>query len=204
MPTWRAIASAVARLSPVSIQTSRPSAFSCATASRDSGLSVSATAIRPAGCAVDRDVHRRRAAARQRLGRARVRPSRFTPMLAHAAPGCRAAPRGPSTTRLDALAGDRLEVLAPSGSSSPSSLRSRDDRLAQRMLGADLGRGRQPQQLRSRRARCARARSVTAGLPRVSVPVLSRTIAVDRGAPAPAPRRRGSGCRTRPPCRCRP
>ena len=42
------MASAVASLSPVSIQTSRPSACSSRTASRDSGLSVSATAMMPA------------------------------------------------------------------------------------------------------------------------------------------------------------
>jgi hypothetical protein len=45
MPTSRAVAG----LSPVSIQTSRPSAPSCAIASRESGRTVSATAISPAG-----------------------------------------------------------------------------------------------------------------------------------------------------------
>jgi len=49
MPTWSATARAVAPLSPVSIQTSRPSAFSCATASADSSLTGSATTTTPAG-----------------------------------------------------------------------------------------------------------------------------------------------------------
>ncbi len=48
IPTSRAMASAVARWSPVSIQTSSPRARSWATASADPGLRVSATAIRPA------------------------------------------------------------------------------------------------------------------------------------------------------------
>ena len=45
--------------------------------------------------------------------------------------------------------------------------------------------------------------SVTAGRPSVSVPVLSSTT-VSTGGRAPAPRRRGSGCRRGPRRRCRP
>ena len=48
MPTWSATASAVAVLSPVTIHTCRPRAFSWATASAASGLTVSATVTRPA------------------------------------------------------------------------------------------------------------------------------------------------------------
>ena len=49
MPTWRAMAAAVRRLSPVIITTSRPSARRPARAATDSSLSVSATARTPAG-----------------------------------------------------------------------------------------------------------------------------------------------------------
>ena len=58
MPTSAATVWAVAALSPVTIQTCRPRAFSWATASAASGLTVSATVTRPASGAVDGDVHR--------------------------------------------------------------------------------------------------------------------------------------------------
>ena len=51
MATSAATARAVAALSPVSIHTSRPSAFSWATALAESGLTGSATTIRPAASA---------------------------------------------------------------------------------------------------------------------------------------------------------
>ena len=67
MPTWPATACAVAALSPVTIQTSRPRAFSWATASAASGLTVSATVDQAGQGAVDGDVHRG-AAGRRRPG----------------------------------------------------------------------------------------------------------------------------------------
>ena len=82
MPAWRAIASAVARLSPVSIQTSRPSAVSSATASRDSGLSVSATAISPAARPSTRRTSASRRVRANCLG-ARTQPSREMPGSLH-------------------------------------------------------------------------------------------------------------------------
>jgi hypothetical protein len=49
IPTWRAIAAAVTRLSPVIITTSMPLLFKAATAAAEPSLSVSATPITPAG-----------------------------------------------------------------------------------------------------------------------------------------------------------
>ena len=176
MPTSRAIASAVARLSPVSIQTSSPSASSCATASRDSGLSVSATAIRPAACAVDGDVHRasRRPApapsARVRQRRRAATPARS--ISARLPSSDRRGPRPCARTPLpvidwNASAGGRSSpssraratIASPSGCSEPTSAAA-----ASRSRSA-FGRGRR-----------SATTAVTAGLPRVSVPVLSSTM----------------------------
>ena len=75
MPTCAAIACAVARRSPVIIQTSSPARCSRATASADAGFTVSATAMQAQQGAVARHEHRRGTVAR-RLGRERRRAGR--------------------------------------------------------------------------------------------------------------------------------
>ena len=124
--------------------------------------------------AVDRDVHRRRARSRParraaRTGRRADRP--FAP----SARGCRAALRWPSTVAwmpwpvIDWKSLDRRQVepssrarptiASPSGCSEPTSAAAASRSSVR--LGATVG---------------AARRAVTAGLPRVSVPVLSSTI----------------------------
>ena len=203
MPTSRAIASAVARLSPVSIQTSRPSAFELRDRLARLGLQRVGDRDQAGGLAVDRDEHRRRAVAGQR--RRRARPARRVDMpISHRAARLPSKTSRPSTRAwmpwpANAWKCSRLGQLES------ELARAADDRLAERVLGADLGRGGQAQQLASRsRPSAGDDAAVTAGLPRVSVPVLSSTIVSMRARLLPAPRRRGSGCRTRRPCRCRP
>ena len=172
MPAWRAIASAVARLSPVSIQTSRPSAFE---------LLRPRSRLRPqrvgdgdqtGRLVADRDVHRRGAGARQCVGPlaqaiqfdAVVREQRAIAEQDLAA----------IDARLDALAGERLEVLRLR-QLQPEFARAVDDGFAERVLGADLRRRGEPQQ--------------------IAAPIA-------RSSPRPGSRRacRGSACRS---CRAR-
>ena len=100
-------------------------------------------------------------------------------------------PRRAAHGRLDAPARDGLEVRDVGQSAEPAGLGLLDDGLAQRMLRAALGRRRQAEQFAGQhgpstrrppaagRASPATTMSVTSGLPRVSVPVLSRTIDVE-------------------------
>ena len=75
MPSLAATACAVARLSPVSMTMRMPSASAGRCAAGVVGLIGSATAMMPAGLAVDRDEHRRRAFAPQAIG-PRLQPGR--------------------------------------------------------------------------------------------------------------------------------
>ena len=105
MPTWRAMASAVARLSPVSIHDVEPERLQLRDRRARLRLERVGDGDQPRRSAVDRDVHRRgaraasasRAARRARPARSRARP---------AGRGCPAATSRPSTRACDALAGD--------------------------------------------------------------------------------------------------
>ena len=148
---------------------------SCSTAACDSGRSVSATRDQPSGLLVDSDEHRRRAR-RVRAPR-RARPARRARCRSPpAAPGCRAGPRGRRRAPGCPWPANAWKCSA-FGSSSPSSLRAR--RRWPRPAGApSRPRPRPPAASRS----CSDSavggdrRCVTAGLPRVSVPVLSSTM----------------------------
>ena len=181
MPTWRGDGlRRWPRLSPVSIQTSRPSACSSRTACGDSGLSVSATAI-SAGA----------------LRRPRPRTSASCPAERQAPPPCvglarsgrcpaaasrRALPSSSGVARRrsrDTPARRPPGSRWPAGWQSPARRRAAHDRLAQRVLGAALGRWRRAAAGRPRRTSPGAQHVRDRGLPRVSVPVLSSTMRVD-------------------------
>ena len=175
IPTSRAIASAVARLSPVSIQTSRPSALQLRDRLARLGLERVGDRDQPSRAGRRRRRTSASRRSRQLLGAAhpdrRERcPARSIsarlPMhdLAALDPAC------------DALAGDRASKALGRRQLKPKLVGASHDCLAQRVLGADLGCRRQPQQLALRSARSPATTAVTAGLPRVRVPVLSSTI----------------------------
>ena len=187
-----------ARRSPVSIQTSRPSAASCSTAARDSGrMRVGDARSAPTQDAVGgRRTSGVAPAAAIVVGRAR------SPSAGVVSAGCRRTRARPSTRRRDPGTGDRLERWSAVGSDPAARGRPRRSP-RQRVLAAGLGGGRQPQQLVLGDA-VGGTHAGHLGRPRVRVPVLSSTIGRDARGPPPAPRRRGSGCRARRPCRCRP
>ena len=174
MPSRRATALAVVRLSPVSITTRMPSALSAASASGVEALIGSAMARTPA-----------------------ARPS--TPTKIAVAPSCaqrlRLRPRGTpdvdallaqeggvaehDLSALDraerALAGRRLEVRRPARWRCPRSSAAVDDRGGERVLARALEARGEAQHLVLAEALRPATMAVTAGLPSVSVPVLSTT-----------------------------
>ena len=172
MPAAAAIACAVAGLSPVSITTSMPSARRRAIASRE----VSRSPVRKRDQAD--------AAAGARNGDDRL--TRFEQGLRcvvrrrrrlFAQEGERAGERGLAVDRAArALAGHRRKS-ATGGIASPLALAARRSR-RERMRRALLERGGDPQDVASRTLRSRRSR--TAGLPSVSVPVLSTTSVTSR------------------------
>ncbi len=196
------MASAVRGLSPVSIHTSRPRACSDCTAAAESGLIVSATAMRPATWPSGRHEHGRLAGGGEVHGGVGQAVRGITPVahqLQVAQHHCPAIHRG-----LDAVAGDGLEVRGIGQGQAPLP-RVLHDGLAERVLAAALGRGGQPQDVSARRVTMRRRRhrgrlgavtacrprrfdragvaacqppsmSVTRGWPAVIVPVLSRMI----------------------------
>ena len=143
-----ATASAVVRLSPVSMTMRRPSARSaCERLRACVGLDRVGDAEQAGRLAVDGDEHHglrpRRAAARPARRARRGRP-----------PGSRSSARLPSATSRPvdraehALAGRSSRSRAASASSSPRSSAAADDRGRQRMLARPLEAGREPQQVR--------------------------------------------------------
>ena len=171
IPTWRAIASAVRRLSPVRIAVSSPIRLSAATASRAWGFSVSAQATRPASApstatsiAVlpsDSSAWSRPsspAVSSPRRAMSRRVPSRiFRPRQSASTPwpGMAWKESGRATSRPRSRAARTM--ASPSGCSEATSATA-----AQRSTSS----GGNPSEGRT---------SVTDGSPRVSVPVLSRT-----------------------------
>ena len=109
MPAWRAIASAVRRLSPVSIATSKPAPAARATAAAPGSLSGSATPSTAREPAVDGDVDRRARAsgARQRHPAA----AGVDADLLHVARRLRPARGARRPSRVDAVARLGLERL---------------------------------------------------------------------------------------------
>ena len=198
MPTSRAIALAVRSLSPVSITTSMPRRWSASIALLESGLTVSATATRPALC-------RRRPHTSASCLRRRAVPNLFVSVsIANAAVAHQlgvAEKHVPAVdTAAHAVPGNRGEVLGI-GEREPALLGALDDRLAQRMLGARV-RARRPDEAPHCRSDLrndyVRQRRFAAG-DRAGLVEDDRVQLLARSA---ARRRTGSGCRSRPPCRC--
>ena len=134
MPTSAAIACAVAALSPVSIHTSRPSAFSWATASAESGLTGSATTIRPAASAST--------AANMGVWPLAAAWSASAVNVVMSMPASVRSAALPAKTRWPSTVASMPRPGTAVKRSSGGSARSRgrgDDRLAQRVFAAGLG-----------------------------------------------------------------
>ena len=191
MPTWRAIAAAVCRLSPVIITTSMPRAWRAATAAGAPSLRVSATATTPAGCpstatsiaVLPSAASRSWAASRTAASTPNASSSRRLP-TSTGRPSTRAITPWPVTD----------SNPSTSGTASPRSV-------APATIAAASG----CSEARSTPATAARRRSsppsvtgmtsVRAGTPRVRVPVLSRMIVCNLWAVSKA-----SAERIRMPC----
>ena len=172
-PTWSAMASAVRALSPVIITTSRPISRIFAMASALDGLGTSATAMIPAdrpSTATNIGVFPRVASASEAAGERSERDAALAHELAVAQEHLLAA-----DARLDAAAGERLEILQRQHRHARRSVGALHDRLAQGMLRALLRRGGQLEQRVLARTPSASTMSVTTGAPSVIVPVLSST-----------------------------
>ena len=136
----------------------------------------SATATSPAGLAVDGDEHRRLARLGQRARPAPPEPSASMPSRSQQLARCRPASARPSTVRGHAVAGDRLERRRPRRVRGRAPAR---PRRSPRQAGAP---SRAPALATSRsssslRHAVGRHDVGQGGLPSVSVPVLSSTIA---------------------------
>ena len=174
MPTSAATARAAAALSPVSSTGCRPSPRSCATASAEVGLTVSATTSTA------------RAAPSQATATA-VRPCRSAAAWTAASSGgsgwlhcCSSAARPtstacPSTMPLHARAPPRWRSPSTAGSGADPIPGAAGDRRGDRVLGGVLERRRPAAAPRPRRRPSAACTATSAICPVVTVPVLSST-----------------------------
>ena len=172
MPSRRATASAVVRLSPVSMTTRMPSAFRAASASGVEALTGSAMAKTAAGAPVDAHEDRGRAVLTQPVRRRRPAQRRR----------CRAragSPALPSTT--GALRPCRARPCRPASRNPSTGARAMPRACAARTIASASGCSLARSTLAARRSMSASAKpcagtiAVTAGRPSVSVPVLSTT-----------------------------
>ena len=173
MPSCRATASAVVRLSPVSITTRSPSSCKRASASGVVAFTGSAIAITPASRAVDGDEHHRRALLRSSLRLAPQR-ARVDAELARNVALPSATARALDRAR-DALAGRRVEVRRRRRAASPRSCAAATIAAASGCSLARSSAGGEAQHVGFRHAPSRRPRRSRCGLPSVSVPVLSTT-----------------------------
>ena len=172
MPSSSAIRRAVAWLSPVSITTWTPSSCSAATAAAAVGRAASASAITPAGAAVDRHHTAVRPAAGELARATRSSAPRSTPSRSSRR-GLPTATRRPSTSAIAPCPG--------TFSNRPASSRATPAGLGVRRRRP--GRGDAPTRARPRRPAASSSASssptattsVTSGSPLVRVPVLSIT-----------------------------
>ena len=175
MPAWAAIASAVRRLSPVIMKTSTPILVRRATASLRVVLERVGHGDEAGGRAVDGGEHDGLALALELLDARRVR--RDVDALARHEPAV--AERHPATLddALDAVTGDGREA-DDVGEHDAGLLGVVDDRLGERVLGGLLSSAAASRKNSARSKPANGSTSVTTGLPCVSVPVLSNTIAL--------------------------
>ena len=180
MPTWPATACAVPSLSPVTIHTSSPSAFSWATASAEVRLDRvgDVEQTRPGGRRGRRTWGVRRA---RRTGRLAARAATSTPSESIRARLPTDTTR-PSTAARDAVARDGGEVGDWRGGGRPRSRAAADDRPRRRGARCRPRRRRPGRAARRRSSRPVVTRRASPGRPRVTVPVLSSTTAVTRRA----------------------
>ena len=179
-PTSAAIASAVARRSPVTIATSSPSACSRATAPAASGLIRSATATSPSGMP-SRQTANGVSPSRGQGRRPRARGEPATPRAARRAPRRRRASAtapAPGSTRWSVRLGHR-EAPRP---------RALDDGAGDRVLRARLGRRGRARSAPSSVSPFAGMTAASVICPSVTVPVLSRsTMSAARATSKTAP-----------------
>ena len=138
MPTWAATACAVAALSPVIIQTSRPSALSWAMASADSGLTVSATVITAASSPSTATYIGVSPRGGRRVGDRR-QVGDVDAGAVHQRRRCRPAPGGRRRRRRGRARGRRRTRSSGGQRRGRASRAAVDDRLGDRVLAAGLG-----------------------------------------------------------------
>ena len=147
MPTWRGDGvrggGVVAGEHP---HLERRAPRSWATASADSGLTVSATDDQAGERAVDGDVHRRLARRPPRASASACERGDVDAVRGHQRARCRPA-RPAVDVGVDAVAGDGVEDSQRRRVPRPALAGRGDDRLADRVLAADLGGGDQGEQL---------------------------------------------------------
>ena len=174
MPSRRATACAVVRLSPVSMTMRMPSALQRVERVRRRRLHRIGDGDDAGELAVDaRRRSRSRRRARSRSASRRKRRGVDAELRQEVGIAERDAPALDRAER--ALAGRRVEVRSTGASAMPRASAARDDRVRQRMLARALDARGEPQHFGLVEARGRRRSAVTAGLPSVSVPVLSTT-----------------------------
>ena len=169
-----ATASAVVRLSPVSMTIAQPSVVQLPDRLGRGRLDRIGDAEQPGELAVDGDEHHRLPVARaapRPSGEQRQRRCRSSSKSARLP----SATARPSTLPATPLPGDATGSPRPGASAMPRSSRACDDGGRQRMLAAALQARGQAQQLALRRSPAAGSTATSCGLPSVSVPVLSTT-----------------------------
>ena len=193
MPRRRATASAVVRLSPVSMTIRIPSRLSAATTSALFRLHRIGNADRPGEASVDGDEDRGRAVLAELFRRAAQSGCASTPILARDRRRCR--PQRAGRRRWPLAPFPVGESKSATGSElQPALLGRAHDRLRERMLARALHARRELQELLARQTpRPGRSRSPPAGLR--SACRSCRRRACRPSPSARAPRRRGSGRR---------
>ena len=178
-------------------------ACSAATASFASGLSVSATAMMPASAPSTADQHRGLALGLE-AATSLLRPRPCRCLRARRGAGCRGARRGRPTVAPDAVARRSPRSWSTAGSSSSRCVAARTIASPSGCSRARFDRGREAQHVRPRRRSAERD---DVGDVRLAAGQRAGLVEDDGGrasAPAPGPRRRGSGCPPPRPCRRRP